>query len=65
MLFRGVKVGFILMLLLLIVYGTMKIGFMAFDFGYRYAIESLVEGAVDTEGTESTEGTENTESKEE
>ena len=63
-LFRGVKVGFILMLVLLIVYGTMKAGFAAFDFGYRFAIESLVEGADNTESTGSTEDTESTESKE-
>ena len=40
--FRGVKVGMILVVALLIVYGTMKASFAAFDFGYRYAIESLV-----------------------
>ena len=59
MLFRGIKVGTILLIALLIVYGTMKAGFAAFDYGYRYAIHSLV-GADLEENTESTEGTEST-----
>lgn len=41
MVFRGVKVGFILLLVLLIVYGTMKASFTAYEYGYRFAIESL------------------------
>lgn len=49
MIFRGVKVGFIFLLVLLIVYGTMQAGFKAFDYGYRFAIESLIEDS--TEGT--------------
>ena len=59
MLFRGIKVGAILLIALLIVYGTMKVGFVAFDYGYRYAIQSLA-GAELEENTESTEGTEST-----
>lgn len=50
--FRGIKVGMILVLVLLIVYCTMQASFAAFDFGYRYAIESLVD-----DPTENTEGT--------
>ncbi len=61
MLFRGIKVGMILLIALLIVYGTMKASFVAFDYGYRYALQSLV-GAEAEENTESTEGTEGTES---
>ena len=57
MLIRGIKVGLILLFVLLVAYGTMKAGFAAFDFGYRYAIQSLA-GA--QENTESTEGTEST-----
>lgn len=49
MIFRGVKVGFILLLVLLIVYGTMQASFAAYEYGYRFAIESLIENA--TEGT--------------
>ena len=49
MIFRGVKVGFILLMVLLIVYGTMKASFAAYEYGYRFAIESLIESS--TEGT--------------
>lgn len=50
--FRGVKVGIILVMVLLIVYGTMKASFIAFEYGYQYAIESLVDKpAEDTEST--------------
>ena len=49
MIFRGVKVGFILLLVLLIVYGTMQASFVAYEYGYRFAIESLIEDS--TEGT--------------
>ena len=49
MIFRGIKVGFILLLVLLIVYGTMQASFWAYEYGYRFAIESLVEE--NTEGT--------------
>ena len=49
MIFRGVKVGCILLLVLLIVYGTMQASFAAYEYGYRFAIESLIENA--TEGT--------------
>ena len=59
MLFRGIKVGLILLFVLGISYGTMKAGFTAFEFGYRYAMQSLV-GADMNESTESTEGTEST-----
>lgn len=41
--YRGVKVGFMLMLILLIVYGTMKVSFTAFDFGYRVFTESAID----------------------
>lgn len=41
--YRGVKVGFIIMLALLIVYGTMKVSFTAFDFGYRVFTESAID----------------------
>lgn len=41
--FRGVKVGFILMLVLLIAYGTMKVSFVAYDFGYRVFTESAID----------------------
>ena len=43
MIFRGVKVGFILLLVLLIVYGTMQASFFAYEYGYRFAIESLID----------------------
>ena len=43
MIFRGVKVGFVLLLVLLIVYGTMNASFAAFEYGYRFAIESLID----------------------
>ena len=49
MIFRGVKVGFILLLVLLNVYGTMQASFVAYEYGYRFAIESLIENS--TEGT--------------
>ena len=49
--YRGVKVGFILMLVLLIVYGTMQACAVAYDFGYQYAIESLIDKPIDNEGT--------------
>ena len=49
MIFRGVKVGFILLLVLLMVYGTMKAGFAAYEYGYRFAVESLIDNP--TEGT--------------
>ena len=49
MIFRGVKVGFILLLVLLIVYGTMQASFVAYEYGYRFAIESLIDNQ--TEGT--------------
>ena len=41
--YRGVKVGFMIMLILLIVYGTMKVSFTAFDFGYRVFTESAID----------------------
>ena len=49
MIFRGIKVGFILLLVLLIVYGTMQASFMAYEYGYRFALESLIDNQ--TEGT--------------
>ena len=50
--FRCVKVGIILVLALFIVYGTMKASFVAFEYGYQYAIESLVDAPTgDTEST--------------
>ena len=50
--FRCLKVGILLVLILLIIYGTMKASFVAFEYGYQYAIESLVDKP--TEDTEST-----------
>ena len=50
MIFRGVKVGFILLLTLLIVYGTMKASFTAYEYGYRFAIESLIDSPVEGTG---------------
>ena len=41
--YRGVKVAFIIMLTLLIVYGTMKVSFTAYDFGYRVFTESAID----------------------
>lgn len=60
MLIRGLKVGVIVIIILLIAYATMKASFFAYDYGYRYAIHSLMGEAVDaisSEGTENTEGT--------
>lgn len=59
MLIRGLKVGVIVIVILLIAYATMKASFFAYDYGYRYAIHSLMGEAVDaisSEGTENTEG---------
>ena len=59
MLIRGLKVGVIVIIILLIAYATMKASFFAYDYGYRYAIHSLMGEAVDaisSEGTENTEG---------
>ena len=50
MIFRGVKVGFLLLLILLIVYGTLKVSSAAYEYGYRFAIESLVEENVEGTG---------------
>ena len=50
MIFRGVKVGFILLLVLLIVYGTMQASFAAFEYGYRFAIESLMDDSTESTG---------------
>ena len=41
--YRGVKVAFVIMLALLIVYGTMKVSFTAYDFGYRVFTESAID----------------------
>lgn len=41
--YRGVKVAFIIMLTLLIVYGTMKVSFTAYDFGYRVFTERAID----------------------
>lgn len=41
--FRGVKIAFIVMLTLLIVYGTMMVSFTAYDFGYRVFTESAID----------------------
>lgn len=49
--FKGVKVAFIIMFVLLIVYGIMKASFFAYDFGYNLAIESLMDKTADTEST--------------
>ena len=50
MIFRGVKVGFILLLVLVIVYGTMQASFKAYEYGYRFAIESLIDSPVEGTG---------------
>lgn len=52
--FKGIKIAFVVMLVLLIVYGIMRVSFAAYDYGYRMAIESLTNTS---ESTESTEGT--------
>ena len=60
MLIRGLKVGVIVIIILLIAYATMKASFAAYDYGYRYAIHSLMGESMDvmsTEGTKNTEGT--------
>ena len=50
--FRCLKVGILLVVILLIVYGTMMASFAAFEYGYQYAIESLVDTpAGNTEST--------------
>lgn len=49
MIIRCIKVGLFLLLVLLVVYGTMKASFAAYEYGYRFAIESLIESS--TEGT--------------
>ena len=41
--YRGVKVAFFIMLTLLIVYGTMKVSFTAYDFGYRVFTERAID----------------------
>ena len=43
MIFRGIKIGCILVVVLFIIYGTMKACVVAYDFGYRFAIESLID----------------------
>ena len=48
MIFRGIKVGILLVVVLLIIYGTLKASFFAYEYGYRFAIESLIDS---TEGT--------------
>ena len=50
--FRCLKVGIMLVVVLLIVYATMKASFVAFEYGYKYAIEILVDTPTgDTERT--------------
>ena len=49
--FRCLKVGIILVIVLLIVYGTMKASFAAFEYGYKYAIESLVDKPAENTGS--------------
>ena len=41
--FKGVKIAFVIMLVLLIVYGTMQVSFTAYDFGYRVFTESAID----------------------
>ena len=50
MIFRGIKVGFALVLVLLIVYGTMQASFVAYEYAYRFAIESLMDEPVEGTG---------------
>ena len=61
---KGVKIAFVVMLILLIVYGIMRASFTAYDYGYRLAIEGLSNKPVSTESVENTESTEDTESTE-
>ncbi len=57
MIVKAVKVGFILMLVLLFVYGTMKASFAAFNYGYQVAVESLEGSIIGAGDIENTEGT--------
>ena len=41
--YRGVRVAFVIMLALLIVYGTLKVSFTAYDFGYRVFTETAID----------------------
>ena len=43
MIIKAVKVGLILVLILSFIYGTMKAGFAAYNYGYHLAVESLSE----------------------
>ena len=41
--FRGVKVAFALLLTLVIVYATMTVSYIAYDFGYRVFTETAID----------------------
>ncbi|MBR3811436.1 MAG: hypothetical protein IKJ16_03775 [Agathobacter sp.] len=60
MLFRGVRVGVILVVALLIVYATMHISFTAYDYAYRYAIQTLMGESTDEIASEAAKNTEGT-----
>ncbi len=60
MLFRGLKVGVVLIIVLLIAYATMRASFFAYDYGYRYAIQALMGDSMELMSAESTENTEGT-----
>ena len=60
MLIRGLKIGIILIVILLIAYGTMRASFAAYNYGYRYAIHTLMGDAMEIISEESTENTEGT-----
>lgn len=60
LLFRGLKVGVIILVVLLIAYATMRASFVAYDYGYRYAIHTLMGDSMELISAESTENTEGT-----
>ncbi len=43
MIVKAVKVGLVLVLVISFIYGTMKAGFAAYNYGYHLAVESLTE----------------------
>ena len=43
MILKAVKIGLVIVLILSFVYGTMKAGFAAYNYGYHLAVESLSE----------------------
>ena len=47
--FAGIKVAIYLLLILIVVYSTMRASNQAYEYGYRYAVESMI--ITETEGT--------------